>query len=159
MLGFFQVQMRLSECLKGCIKRLLLTEISDDDDSQWGPTPDCTAVYNSLDDVVNAANDGKISKCKRTATPHYYSDQNVGSLLISGTVDCITQYVGDVEGKILDQALNDYQSTIADGYDSKFQIFQDQIKALIPQQLREAMSKAQSSGFWSCTEKKTVVSI
>jgi hypothetical protein len=72
-------------------------------------------------------------------------------------VDCLGKYLGDVEVKILDKAINDYGSIISDGYDGKFKIFERQIKALLPMQLKEAMGKAESSGFWTCQRLDTVV--
>jgi hypothetical protein len=65
---------------------------------------------------------------------------------------CMDKYIAGAEKKILDVALTKYNERVNSGYDTKFQIYAKQIKLLVPLQLKAWISKAQASGFFSCTK-------
>lgn len=101
----------------------------DEDMSDWKAPGACDGDYGSLEDIEAAA---------AQIPPH-----------------CMDKYLVNANIKSLNKALQTYKDTIHDGYDAKFAIYADQIKRLVPQQLRDVMRDAQKSGFWRCEETYT----
>ncbi|KAH8667649.1 exo-1,3-beta-D-glucanase [Tricladium varicosporioides] len=105
--------------------------ISSDNSGDGGPEddtpvrhPDCTAIYDTIDQIVASA--------------------------ASIPPECMDKYLARVEIKLLNDSLNKYDKTIADGYDAKFKIYVGHIKELVPLQLSAYMAGAQLSGFFTC---------
>lgn len=99
------------------------TEGTDDDTPV--PRSACTAIYDTMDQMLASTN-------------------NIPP-------ECIDKYLARIQVKILDDSLHKYDTTVANGYDGKFQIYAKHIKELVPLQLKAYMAGAQASGFFTCT--------
>jgi len=64
---------------------------------------------------------------------------------------CINQYLIEIESRILDSTLHDYNEILKQGYDDKFQVYSKYIKELVPNQLDDYMMNHASDHF-SCTQ-------
>ena len=64
---------------------------------------------------------------------------------------CLNQYLIEIESRILDKALSDYNAILKQGYDDKFQVYNKYVKEVVPTQLDDYMMKHASDHF-SCTE-------
>lgn len=65
--------------------------------------------------------------------------------------NCLDTYMVAAQVNNLTDSLQKYSTTIADGYDGKFDIYAKHITELVPDQLKEYMVGAQASGFFTCT--------
>ncbi|MAD86873.1 MAG: hypothetical protein CL912_28290 [Deltaproteobacteria bacterium] len=64
---------------------------------------------------------------------------------------CVDKYLVDAQIATINDSLDKYTETISKGYDSKFKIYAEHIKELVPLQLIAYMAGAQASGFFTCT--------
>ncbi|KAG4434978.1 hypothetical protein IFR05_009532 [Cadophora sp. M221] len=96
-----------------------------DDDEPYVPDPPCSGIYRNVTQVMAAV----------ANIPDH----------------CLDKYLVDAEIATINDSLDKYTETISKGYDSKFNIYAEHIKQLVPLQLIAYMAGAQASGFFTCT--------
>ncbi len=107
------------------------TDTDKDEDKYIDPNyfPNCTATFSSLEDLDNR---------KNTVPPL-----------------CIEKYLFDIQISVMETALSSYKDIINNGYDKKFQIYQDYIKDQIPDELYNFMASDKVDKYFKCKETKT----
>ncbi|KAF2003786.1 glycoside hydrolase family 18 protein [Amniculicola lignicola CBS 123094] len=66
--------------------------------------------------------------------------------------DCIDQFIVDVQIAVLDGALKKFKEVVDKGYDKKFQIYANYVKAQIPDQINNFMASDKVDKYFKCTE-------
>ncbi|KAH7333308.1 exo-1,3-beta-D-glucanase [Rhexocercosporidium sp. MPI-PUGE-AT-0058] len=99
--------------------------------------------------------DNLSNELPRATYPCTASFRNISQVLNSLYIppDCLDRYLLEAEIATIQDSLDKYTKVISDGYDKKFQIYANHIKDLIPLQIKDYMSGAQASGFFTCTIK------
>ncbi|RFU78376.1 glycosyl hydrolase family 18 [Trichoderma arundinaceum] len=87
---------------------------------------DCDSVYTDLDQI----------KDKMDSVPPY----------------CMNQYIVDAEISMMDDALNQFKDLVDNGYDDKFQIYEEYTTEQVPVQINAFMGNGHADDYFKCEE-------
>ncbi|KAI0181182.1 putative glycosyl hydrolase, family 18 [Hypoxylon sp. FL1284] len=98
------------------------------DDDYW---PWCQASYTTLDQLTDRKGDMP--------------------------VNCIEQYIVDIQTATLERALDDYKDLIDSGYDDKFSTYERYVTDQVPDQINHFMAQDKVQDYFTCTEAKDIL--
>ncbi|KAL7936606.1 putative glycosyl hydrolase, family 18 [Trichoderma chlorosporum] len=108
------------------------TEDSDDYPDDYEPPIDtdyyldCASVYSDLDQI----------QAKKDSIPPY----------------CMNQYIVDAEISIMDGALSQFEDLVQNGYDDKFDVYEEYTREQVPVQINAFMGSGHADDYFKCEQ-------
>jgi hypothetical protein len=92
-----------------------------------------------------------------SSCPGYFSTlSDIEAAKSSIPTHCFDKYILQAMLETMSKALNGYVRVVQNGYDRKFEVYQELVKAQVKENLLQYMRGAQASGNFRCTEHKVI---